>query len=205
MADLKFCPKCGAERVEGVQKCSCGYEYPKKGLHGCVIALIVVVVLFPILLCFFGVIAALTIPTLVNRQSDLAAQVRLKKAISSYEDVAAVYMAEKEKKNLAYAFGSNCDGIDEYFRAVDRQGCNFTTVDGVYWEIDPNTGYAAITDKQYDPLYGVVMWAENETVNNERKIPKNLKMPSTEPIHCTFYPRTFAESTPTQLREMCKK
>ena len=30
MADLKFCPKCGAERVEGVQKCSCGYEYPKK-------------------------------------------------------------------------------------------------------------------------------------------------------------------------------
>ena len=177
----------------------------EKGLHGCVIALIVFVVLVPVLFCLFGVVAALVIPTLVNRQSDLAAQVRLKKAVSIYEDIAAIYMAENDKKSLAYAFGPNCDGIDEYFKVVDRQGCDFTTADGVYWEIDPSTGFAAITDKQYDPIYGVVLWAQNQTMNDESNIPSNLKMPSEEPKNCTFYPRTFLEATSQQLQEMCKK
>ena len=205
MAEIKFCPKCGVERVEGAKKCSCGYEYPKKGLPGCVIALIVVVVLFPVLLSFFGIIAALTVPTLVNRQNDLAAITRLRKSIANYEDVAAIYMIENDKKSLAYAFGSNCDGIDEYFKAYEREGCNFETIDGTYWEIDPYTGNAAITDKKYDPLYGVVLWTGNGTVNDETNIPSNLKMPSTQPLNCTFYPRTFLEAQISQLKEMCKK
>ena len=50
-----------------------------------------------ITLSILGVVAALTIPSLVNRQSDLAAQVKLKKAISNYEDVIGTYMAENEK------------------------------------------------------------------------------------------------------------
>ena len=130
--ELKFCPKCGAERVKGLDKCSCGYIYPKKGLSGCAIAAIIVCVLIIPTLAILGVVAALTVPTLVNRQSDLAAVTKLRKAISKYEAVAAIYMAENETKNLTYAFGPNCDGIEDFFKTVKRDGCNFQTADGVY-------------------------------------------------------------------------
>lgn len=206
MAEEKFCPKCGAEREnDTVRKCSCGYVYPQKGLStGCIVGIVIIfVVIFS--LPVLGIVAALTIPSLVNRQNALEAQVKLKKAIASYEDIAYVYMLDKGKKSLAGAFGSNCEQADSYFKIADRQGCNFTTIDGVYWEIDPSTGYIAVTDRKNEPLYGVTMWTEDGNVNDEHNIPSKVKMPSSNPINCIYYPQTFMRATQVQLRELCKK
>ena len=54
-----------------------------------------------ITLSILGVVAALTIPSLVNRQSEMAAIVKMKKAISQYEQVVEVYMAENEAKDFS--------------------------------------------------------------------------------------------------------
>ena len=127
-----------------------------------------------ITLSILGVVAALTIPSLVNRQSDLAAQVKLKKAISNYEDVIGVYMAESEDadaKNMLT--DNNCSKVTDYFKVTegptvqDTKYCDFVTADGVAWRIDTTTGNASITDnaKANSARYAVTMWNANNRVN----------------------------------------
>ena len=133
----------------------------------------------------------------------MEAQVKLKKAIASYEDFADIYMYENNKKSLANAFGPNCEDVNQYFRVLNRQKCSFITADGVLWEIDPVTGNAAISDSNDQPRYNVLLWTGNGKVNDESNIPSDLKMPSVEPVHCTYYPKTFLRSTSSKLRELC--
>lgn len=127
-----------------------------------------------ITLSILGVVAALTIPTLVNRQSDLAAQTRIKKAISAYEDVIGIYMAENEATSAANMMdggaGAACTNAGDYFKiadtlAADATGCSFTTVDGAAWRFDPATGNATVVDSATNPRYGVIMWNLNSRVN----------------------------------------
>ena len=127
-----------------------------------------------ITLSILGVVAALTIPSLVNRQNELAAVTRMKKAISSYESMAEIYMAENEATDLsALPTGTgngavDCDQVANYFKVVgkvDNNKCIFTTADGVVWSINPDTGYATILDSARGPRYGAVMWAEGGVVN----------------------------------------
>ena len=129
-----------------------------------------------ITLSILGVVAALTIPSLVNRQSDLAAQVKLKKAISTYEDVIGVYMAETEAASAANMFKvsptQDCSKITDYFKtvktsAISGNNCDFVTADGVAWRIDVTTGNANITDneKAGSARYQVAMWNNNNRVN----------------------------------------
>ena len=121
-----------------------------------------------ITLSILGVVAALTIPSLVNRQSEMAAIVKMKKAISQYEQVAEVYMAENE----ATRFDVACGDLDEYFKQVKAtaDGCQFTTADGVAWVFgstaNTNTGNAIIYDSTTSPRYGVVLWTKNGLVNS---------------------------------------
>ena len=118
-----------------------------------------------ITLSILGVVAALTIPSLVNRQSEMAAIVKLKKAISTYESVAEVYMAEEEATNLSGLGANSCALLAERFKIVNGSGCTFTTADGVLWKFDGN-GYALAFDSVKAPRYGVAMWAENGLVNS---------------------------------------
>ena len=129
-----------------------------------------------ITLSILGVVAALTIPSLVNRQSDLAAQVKLKKAIANYENMAAVYMVENEANDLSGLIGTvsadNCKKLSNYFKIVEgptadsTDGCYFTTSDGAAWYINGD-GFATVADSKTSPRYAVSMWTINGQVNGQ--------------------------------------
>ncbi len=120
-----------------------------------------------ITLSILGVVAALTIPSLVNRQSEMAAQVKLKKAIANYENVAAVYMVENESTNISGIAANSCANIGNYFKVVNKNSsnaCVFTTADGVLWNFN-SAGNVVIYDSENAPRYGVVAWTEGGVVN----------------------------------------
>ena len=120
-----------------------------------------------ITLSILGVVAALTIPSLVNRQSDLAAQVKLKKAIATYEQVAGVYMVENESTDIADMVANDCANLGDYFKIVSTgdDACNIVTADGAAWYFDTDTGYATIVDSATSPRYAVSVWAKNGQAN----------------------------------------
>ena len=124
-----------------------------------------------ITLSILGVVAALTIPSLVNRQNEMAAIVKLKKAISTYESVVEVYMAEEEATDFSGA-STNCASLQSYFKMTDSEdvanvGCTFTTADGVLWNIN-TSGNAVAYDSARSPRYGVVMWTRGGLANSEQ-------------------------------------
>ncbi len=127
-----------------------------------------------ITLSILGVVAALTIPTLVNRYTDAGAQAKMKKAIRDYENFAAAYMAENEATNLN---DLGCANIGQYMK-IARQvngNCDFVTADGTRFIFqdtktvskadDPIGGGVVVFDSETAPRYGVVMWAKNGIVN----------------------------------------
>lgn len=116
-----------------------------------------------ITLSILGVIAAITIPALVNRNNDIAAQTKIKKAIAAYENVANVYMAENQVADLA---GLVCADMGDYFKIVSgADTCQFTTADGVEWTFDTNGNVGVITDAANSPRYAVTVWTNNGLVN----------------------------------------
>ena len=155
-----------------------------------------------ITLSILGVVAALTIPSLVNRQSDLAAQTKLKKAIANYENVMAVYMAENETTSAEGMLGDDCANLTEYFKVVeqdDDNDCNFTTADGVYWSLDDGTGFAAVADSKTAPRYAVTMWVKEGQVNGTQTNPelaelKLLPKDTAAPINGMWAAPTFINS-----------
>jgi len=126
-----------------------------------------------ITLSILGVVAALTIPTLVNRYTDAGAQAKMKKAIRDYENFAAAYMAENEATDLN---DLGCANIGQYMK-IARQvngNCDFVTADGTRFIFQdtqeraangPIGGGVLVYDSETAPRYGVVMWAKNGIVN----------------------------------------
>lgn len=191
MSEVKYCPRCGEPIENQTQKfcMNCGYVLKKdNNTVGVVIIILICVFLsLPVL----GIVAALTIPSLINRQNDVASRTKIKKAVYEYANVATIYMTETGKKNLSGAFGQNCENAYKYFRIYEGSGCNFKTADGAYWEIEPNTGYAAVSDSNINPKYSVVMWNGNGNVNDENYKPDNLKYPSAKPKKGIYTPYEF--------------
>ncbi len=147
-----------------------------------------------ITLSILGVVAAITIPSLVNRNSDIAALVKLKKAVSNYEDVSAVYMVENEVTDLQNMMGDDCGNAGDYFKIVSQEGCVFTTSDGVQWTFDADTGFAYAQDNANSPRYGVTMWALNGQANGVGEtddvvnVPSSFFYPATsQPLNGTYY------------------
>ena len=140
-----------------------------------------------ITLSILGVVAALTIPSLVNRQSQMAAIVKLKKAISQFEQVAEVYMAENEATNIGGMIRttSNCDNLSNYFKTVNTEdnGCTFTTADGVQWKFTyaGNNGVDSIVvvyDSETSPKYGVAMKANDSAANKTPVASNDASLPA---------------------------
>ena len=158
-----------------------------------------------ITLSILGVIAALTIPSLVNRNSDVSAIVKLKKAIATYERVTGEYFAESGKNNLKDWTGTKCVNIGNYFKIVDSKklteyNCQFITSDGVYWAISPSLGTAFVYDSEKKPRYGVFLWTDDGNVNaktNENKFNSQKSMVPGEmlgvntPVHNYYSARKF--------------
>ncbi|MBQ7450620.1 hypothetical protein IJS77_04315 [bacterium] len=120
---------------------------------------------------------------LIDRQSNLAALIKIKKAISNYESVAYIYMEEKSTpqkkvKDLKGLAGQNCENLDEYFKIVNRNdSCSFTTADGIYWEFNPNTGEVTVSDSYDNPTYTLQMGVcEDGTVNCSSRYPEVSQM-----------------------------
>ena len=128
-----------------------------KNDNGVIIVIIAVIIMFS-LLPVLGIVAALTIPSLVNRQSDLASLVKMKKAVSQYEIVTELYMAENDKKNLRSFAGQDCENLGNYFKIYKTDGnCSFETADEIYWQFDPSNGSAVVSDKKQNPKYTIRM------------------------------------------------
>ena len=147
-----------------------------------------------ITLSILGIVAALTIPSLVNRNSDIAAQVKLKKAISNYEDVVGVFLVENETTNAGATSSTNgsttsydytaslmnetCGNASSYFKILKQNGCTFTTADGAQWTFEPKTGSAYVQDSENNPRFGVTMWALNGQVNGVGSTDQVSNVPS---------------------------
>ena len=124
-----------------------------------------------ITLSILGVIAALTIPSLVNRYTDSAAQTKLRKAVADYEKFAAAYMAENEATDLS---DLTCADLASYFKKVNVNAANpcvFTTSDGALWTFATDNGHVAdaiIADSEKGPRYAVGVWTHFGYVNSEQ-------------------------------------
>ena len=167
------------KQKEGVEPETLPKE-PKNDNAAIIIAIAICVFL---LMSVLGVVAALTIPSLVNRNNDIAAKVRIKKAISSYEMAAAAYMAENSTDknpvtNLTKFAGENCENLEEYFKIVNKYDkCAFTTTDGVYWLFDPEDGSVNVSDSYESPKYNITLGiCKNGEINCKEEFPDAAEM-----------------------------
>lgn len=93
-----------------------------------------------ITLSIIGVIAAITIPSIINNHKANINRTRLKKASEVYSNVIVMMTSENNIKanvNSLDAWGSKnaCDNVRQYFKIVQTggTGCQFKTSDGVWW------------------------------------------------------------------------
>ena len=150
-----------------------------------------------ITLSILGVVAALTIPSLVNRQSQMAAIVKMKKAVSQFEQVAEVYMAENEATDISGMVSKTtgkCDNLSGYFKMVTKSDndCVFTTADGVEWRFASDGSAAIAYDSATSPTYGVIMWVNSDGQANVGTAPTSFAtlLNTTATDAPTFYTAT---------------
>ena len=148
-----------------------------------------------ITLSILGVIAALTIPSLVNRYTDSAAQTKLRKAVADYEKFAAAYMAENEATDLS---DLSCDDLAKYFKIVNGGGCTFTTSDGALWNFgtaaNGGVGDVVIVDSEKGPRYGVVGWTHFGVVNGTTELENGQT-----PRDAAVFPATVNDTKGTDI------
>ena len=144
-----------------------------------------------ITLSILGVVAALTIPSLVNRNQDVVALTKVKKAVAVYEAAVQNAMVESNRndgalllrdtpiaENNAGVNDNLCTNAGKYFKIVSqypKKNCVFTTSDGVYWSFNPNRGYALVYDSETNPRYGVYLYNMDGRINDQYAIAENLK------------------------------
>lgn len=123
-----------------------------------------------ITLSILGVVAAITIPSVINHQSDMAALVKMKKSISQFEKFAETYMIENDTNDLT---GLSCDYIESNFKIVEKINnycATFKTADGVVWFL-PHSNFAMIFDSEKNPKFSTIMWVSNRQVDSLNELP----------------------------------
>lgn len=93
-----------------------------------------------IVLVVLGVIASLTIPSLINKQQESANRTKLKKALSSYEAVINKIVIGNNLKSdgdVDDFAAADCKNTSTYFKISKKidDNCVFRTPDGLYWNI----------------------------------------------------------------------
>ena len=95
-----------------------------------------------ITLTILGVVAAITVPMLINKQMEAANRTKLKKAMATYEKALNQMIIDNDIKGTITAvegFGiGECDISSEYFKAVEilnGNNCRFKTADKVGYDI----------------------------------------------------------------------
>ena len=90
-----------------------------------------------ITLAILGVVAAITVPMLINKQMEAANRTKVKKAMATYEKALNQMIIENDiKGDVAQLNDATCSKTKVYFKAVETQGdCRFKTSDRVWWDI----------------------------------------------------------------------
>ena len=121
-----------------------------------------------ITLTILGIVAAITVPGLINRQQEAANKTKVKKAMTMYEKALNQMIIENDlKTNQAIidfgAEGGACANTTEYFKKVEGDGCRFKTADRIWWDIsDIENPLIILNDKKKD-----------ETVENLQALAKD--------------------------------
>ena len=95
-----------------------------------------------ITLTILGVVAAITVPSLINKYSEAANRTKVKKAMAAYEKALNQMIIENDIKGTitavqGFAVG-NCDETSKYFKTIEtitNNKCRFKTADRVWWDI----------------------------------------------------------------------
>ena len=93
-----------------------------------------------ITLVILGIVAAITIPALVNRHRESANRTRIRKAMTAYEAALNKMVIENNLKSdgdIDNWVGNNCANTRPYFKSAQdgANDCSFRTSDGTWWNI----------------------------------------------------------------------
>ena len=93
-----------------------------------------------ITLTILGVIAAITVPMLINKQMEAANRTKLKKAMAVYEKALNQMIIDNDiKSSIGTTLnGNNCEKTNPYFKPIKTatgNNCRFQTADKVWWDI----------------------------------------------------------------------
>ena len=95
-----------------------------------------------ITLSILGVVAAITVPSLINKYSEAANRTKVKKVMATYEKALSQMVIDydiKTNSGLTTEFPTSdttCEKTTVYFKkAQETTGCIFKTADGVWWNI----------------------------------------------------------------------
>ena len=90
-----------------------------------------------IALVILGVVAAITIPALINKYIESANRTKVKKAMAAYEKALNQMIIDNDVKGAVGAAlnTTNCTITTEYFKKIAGSGCRFQTADKVWWDI----------------------------------------------------------------------
>ena len=91
-----------------------------------------------ITLTILGVVAAITVPSLINKYSESANRTKLKKAMAAYEKALNQMIIDNDiKGDIGDAINkAGCTIATEYFKKIQGSGCYFQTSDKIWWGIE---------------------------------------------------------------------
>ena len=88
-----------------------------------------------------GIVAAIVVPNLINRQVENANRTRVKKAMASYEKAINYIIIENDIRTTEgireFGEDDDCESAKKYFKTVQdgANDCIFRTADRVWWDI----------------------------------------------------------------------
>ena len=96
-----------------------------------------------IVLVVLGIVAILTVPSVVKKYFEAQERTKIKKSMAAYDTAINKMVIENDLRSEValkdWAEPNDCANSVEYFKKVERNGCIFKTSDGVYWDIEDIT------------------------------------------------------------------
>lgn len=95
-------------------------------------------------LTILGIVAMLVVPGLTNKSQTMAKRVKIKKALSVYESAINTIITENNLPQTTSSLNSfiknddECSNAYKYFKAIKKNGCQFQTSDGLWWDVGTN-------------------------------------------------------------------
>ena len=95
-------------------------------------------------LTILGIVAVLVVPGLTNKSQTIAKRVKIKKALSVYESAINTIITENNLPQTTSSLDSfiknddECSNAYKYFKAIKKNGCQFKTSDGLWWDVGTN-------------------------------------------------------------------